>query len=136
MNKLLLTKPVFLSAGIMLVRVITGIFLAYHGWELFSASKMQEYLQWEQFDDRTGYFLVYAGKITELTAGCLLIAGFLTRIACLLTAAVMLYITFMVGNGIIWYSDQHPFLFVLLALLLFCTGAGSVSLDKIIFDNK
>jgi putative oxidoreductase len=75
------------------------------------------------------------GKITELTGGILLTLGLFTRIGSLITAATMLYISLFVGNGRIWYEDQHPFLFVLLAMVFFFTGAGKWSLDKIIFEQ-
>jgi len=65
-----------------------------------------------------------AGKAAELISGILFVLGLFTRIACLLIIGVMCYITFFLGKGIIWYDDQHPFLFILLALVFFFTGAG------------
>ena len=32
-----------------LTRIITGLFMVYHGWEVFDASKMQEYALWDMF---------------------------------------------------------------------------------------
>ena len=94
---------------------------------------MKEYHQWEQFQSSTGYAMAYAGKAAELVAGVLLMLGLFTRLACVLTAGVMLFISFQLGTGIVWYNDQHPFLFVLLALMLFCTGPGKWSLDAVFF---
>jgi len=48
----------------------------------------------------------------------------------------MLYISLFVGTGKIWYQDQHPFLFVLLALVFFFTGPGKYSIDHILFTKK
>lgn len=79
---------------------------------------------------------MYAGKAAELLAGILFVLGLFTRIASLLTIGTMCYITFMLGNGIIWNNDQHPFLFVLLALVFFFTGAGRFSLDQYLFSKK
>ncbi|HEX4958784.1 MAG TPA: DoxX family protein [Lacibacter sp.] len=136
MNKFLSAKPLWPQTGLAIVRIITGLFLIYHGWELFSAAKMYEYLQWDQFKNDFGKVMTYAGKAAELIAGILFVLGLFTRIACILTAGVMLFITFKLGNGIVWYNDQHPFLFVLIALVFFCTGPGNWSLDAKLFDKK
>lgn len=136
MNKYFSAKPIWPQTGLAIVRIITGLFLIYHGWELFSAAKMNEYLQWDQFKNDFGKVMTYAGKAAELIAGVLFVLGLFTRIACILTAGVMLFITFKLGNGIVWYNDQHPFLFVLIALVFFCTGPGNWSLDAKLFDKK
>lgn len=80
--------------------------------------------------------MVYIGKAAELVGGILLSLGLFTRIACVILIIVMSYIAFFVGHGKIWYEDQHPFLFVLLAFIFFFTGPGNFSLDKLIFNNK
>lgn len=136
MIKYISAKPLWPQTGLAIVRIITGVFLIYHGWELFSDGKMNVYLQWDQFKSDFGKVMTYAGKAAELIAGILLVLGLFTRIACILTAGVMLFITFKLGNGIVWYNDQHPFLFVLIALVLFCSGPGNWSLDAKLFDKK
>lgn len=136
MIKYFSAKPLWPQTGLAIVRIITGLFLIYHGWEIFSAAKMNAYLQWDQFKSDFGKAITYAGKTAELIAGILLVLGLFTRIACILTAGVMLFITFKLGNGIVWYNDQHPFLFVLIALVFFCAGPGNWSLDAKLFDKK
>ncbi len=128
--------PLWQIAGLTLVRCTLGAFLIYHGWEIFTESKMNEYLKWDAFKNPSSKFLVYGGKAAELIAGILFVLGLFTRIASLLTIGVMSYISFFLGNGIIWQNDQHPFLFILLALIFFFTGPGIFSLDKMIFNNK
>lgn len=129
------SAPLWQTTGLTLVRCTIGIFLIYHGAEMFSEAKINEYLQWDAFKNSSGKFWVYSGKVAELTAGILFSLGFLTRIASLITIGVMSYISFFLGNGIIWYNDQHPFLFVLLALVFFFTGPGRFSLDNILFKK-
>ncbi|HMR93517.1 MAG TPA: DoxX family protein [Chitinophagaceae bacterium] len=116
--------------GLSLLRIITGLLLIYHGWEIFSAAKMKEYAQWEAL----GRFLpasamAYAGKAAELLAGVLLAIGLFTRAAALLGAGTLLYICFFIGQGRFWYEDQHPFVFALLCLVFFFTGSSSWSID-------
>ena len=128
--------PLWQKTGLTLVRWTVGAFLIYHGWEIFNETTMSKYLQWDQFKNPNGKLMVYSGKAAELIAGILFVLGLFTRIACLLIIGVMCYITFFLGKGIIWYDDQHPFLFVLLALVFFFTGPGNLCLDKMIFNNK
>jgi uncharacterized membrane protein YphA (DoxX/SURF4 family) len=127
--------PLWQTAGLTMVRLTLGAFLLYHGWEIFDESIINKYLQWDIFKNSSGKFLVYAGKAGELIAGILFVLGLFTRIASLLTIGVMGYISFFIGNGVIWQNDQHPFLFVLLALVFFFTGPGNFSLDKLIFNK-
>jgi putative oxidoreductase len=90
---------------------------------------MNSYLQWDKFGGDVGKVMVYSGKSAELIAGILLVIGWQTRIASLLTILTLSYIAFFVGKGRVWYEDQHPFLFVLLGILFFFLGPGSWSFD-------
>jgi putative oxidoreductase len=136
MNKLFAAVPIAQNTGLLLVRIITGIFLVYHGWEIFNTAKMNEYLLWDNFNNSNGKLLIYAGKGAELVAGILFVGGLFTRLASLFTIGTMCYIAFFLGNGIIWNNDQHPFLFVLLALVFIFTGPGRYSLDNYLFKPK
>lgn len=123
--------------GLTFVRIVVGLFLVYHGWEIFDATKIEEYAKWDAFKkSSSSLIMVYFGKGSELVAGILLTLGLITRLACLITAGTMLYITFFIGSGRIWYEEQHPFLFVLLALVFIFTGGGKYSLDAKLFGNK
>lgn len=137
MNKFFSTSPIWQQQGLALIRIITGFFMIYHGYEVFNTETMNGYLTWEMFKDRsTGKLLVYPGKIAELAAGILLFIGLFTRLAAIIIAVTMLSISLFVGHGKIWYEDQHPFLFVLLALVFFFTGPGSWSADRLLFKEK
>ena len=137
MKKIFSPTPLWQNEGIALLRIVTGIFLIYHGWEIFDEEKMKEYVTWDVFKNSTSApLMVYLGKGAELTAGILWVLGLLTRIASLIVACTFIYIAFFIGNGKIWYEDQHPFLFVLLALTFFFTGPGRWSLDNILFKKQ
>ena len=126
------TGPIWASKILGLIRIIVGVFMIYHGWEVFDKSKIAEFAAWDAFKKFSfPSVIVYLGKSAELISGLLLAIGFLTRIASVILAGTMLYISFFVGNGIIWYNDQHPFLFVLLAAIFFFAGPGSWAVDKI-----
>jgi putative oxidoreductase len=133
---LLSTSPIWPHSGLAFIRVLVGGFMVYHGWEVFDEEKMNTYLQWDQFKDTTAVTRIYLGKITELAGGLLLSTGLFTRLAALLIAVTMFYISFFVGTGKIWYEDQHPFMFVLLALVFFFIGPGKYSLDHLLTSKK
>ncbi len=136
MNKFLSSSPLWQTAGLTLIRWMLGGFLIYHGWEIFNEVKMNEYLTWDKFNQPAfGKLLVYGGKAAELIAGILFVVGLFTRIAALLTAGTMIYITFFLGNGIFWNNDQHPFLFVMLSAVFFFNGPGKFSLDAFFFKK-
>lgn len=137
MRKFFTSSPIWQMEGIAVIRIITGLFLISHGWEVFDPAKMKEYSAWEIFKNTASpSFMVYAGKAAELLAGFLLLLGLFTRLASIIIVITFLYISFFVGHGKIWYEDQHPFLFVLLGLIFFFTGAGRWSVDKLVFDKK
>jgi len=130
MNRFFSAAPLMQPQGLALVRIIVGLFMIYHGIEVFNKETMAGYSTWKQFSNTSfALVLVYIGKSAELLAGILLTIGLFTRIASLVLIVTMLYIAFFVGNGKVWYEDQHPFLFALLGLVFIFTGPGKWSLD-------
>ncbi|MBK8494300.1 MAG: DoxX family protein [Ferruginibacter sp.] len=138
MNKFFSASPVSQNYGIAGVRIITGILLVYHGWETFDAEKMKMYTGWFTERNYTNATVwAYAGKIAELLAGAGFVLGLFTRLASLATIAAFAGIIFLLGDkGKIFEGDQHPFLFILLALIFLFTGPGAYSVDRLIFKNK
>ncbi len=138
MNKLFSSVPIAQNYGIAIVRIITGILLVWHGWETFDAEKMKMYTGW--FVDRkysNPEIWAYAGKVAELLAGIGFVFGLFTRVASLAAIAAFAGIIFILGDkGKIFQGDQHPFLFILLALVFLFTGPGALSLDGFIFKKR
>ncbi len=124
-----------LHQGTGIVRVILGALVVYHGQEVFNPALMEEYTTWDAFACPNARLLVYAGKLSELIAGLLLLFGLFTRIGALMVMGTLSYVTFFVGSGRFWYQDQHPFMFVLFGFLFLFTGPGAWSLDGLI-SNK
>lgn len=137
MKKIFSTSPIFQNEALALLRIVTGVFLIYHGREVFSPGRIEEYSKWEVIQRMPfPLFMAYLGKAMELVTGTLLAVGLLTRIASLSMAITMLVITFCIGSGRFYEQDQHPFLFVLLGLLFFFTGPAKWSLDQKLFKEK
>jgi len=137
MNKFFSPQPIWQSSGLAIIRILVGLFMFYHGLELFDAAKMKEYSTWAPTKSFSfPLFLAYAGKIAELAGGLMLAFGFMTRLGTIILIIPMLYISFLIGNGKIWYEDQYPFLFVLLALVYFFSGPGAWSIDNMRAEKK
>lgn len=134
MSNLFSASPISQHWGIALVRILVGLFIAWHGMEVFDAPKMSEYAKWDVFGGSS--FMPYLGKGAEFVAGILLMVGLFTRIACFIIIGTFLYIVFFIGKGKFWMEDQHPFLFVLFGLLFLFTGPGTLSLDGVFFKKK
>jgi putative oxidoreductase len=138
MSKLFSSSSIAQNNGIALVRIVTGILLIWHGWETFDTEKMKMYTGW--FVERkyaAPAIWAYAGKIAELLAGIGFALGLFTRLASLAAVAAFTGIIFVLGDkGKIFEGDQHPFLFILLALVFLFTGPGNFSLDKFLFKSK
>lgn len=125
------------EGGLAAVRIITGLLMIYHGWEVFDTSKMTDYAKWlTDLKFLTPVLMAYVGKGAELAGGILLTVGLLTRPAAIALAVTMAVICFGMGKGRIWMEDQHPFLFILLATVFFFTGGGKWSLDRVLFDRR
>jgi uncharacterized membrane protein YphA (DoxX/SURF4 family) len=137
MTKFFSASPIWQPQGLAIIRIVIGAFLIYHGWEIFDADKMNEYLKWDIFKNTDSPKLrVYVGKGAELVAGVLLAVGFLTRFASVIVIITFSYISLFVGQAKIWYEDQYPFLFMLLGFVFFFTGPGKWSIDNLLFNNK
>lgn len=123
--------------GIVIVRIVLGVMLIFHGWQLFETSDMEGFAE-RLFALEIPFpeFMVYAGKILELTGGFFLILGLFTRLMTALLFITFIFITFVMGDGKIFSDNQHPFLLALISLIFFFTGAGRLSIDFLIYINK
>lgn len=137
LNKYLAPYPLWQNNGLVILRILTGLLMAYHGWEVFDNQKMSEYAKWDVIKSMPSpLFMVYLGKGLELASGILLALGLFTRLAALFMAITMLFICFKVGNGKFYYEDQHPFIFAMLAMVFFLTGPVKWSIDQLIFAPR
>ena len=127
MNKLFSSQPLWQNKGIGIIRIIIGLFLIYHGKEVFDAAQMKEYTGWDNF--KTASFLPYLGKGSEFVCGIMFCLGMFTRITSLITIGTFIYISFFVGTGKILYDDQYPFMYVRMGLVVIVTGPGSFAFD-------
>lgn len=137
LNRLFSPNPLWNDYGLVALRIITGLLMTYHGWEVFDRKTMEPYLTWDVIKILPApEFMLYLGKGLELITGICLAVGLFTRVAALLMAADMLFICFKIGHGKFYYEDQHPFLFAMIAFIFFFTGPVKWAVDFLIFKDK
>jgi putative oxidoreductase len=123
--------------GIAIIRIVVGLMLIFHGWQLFQKEDMNGFAA--RLLDLSVPFpaaMAYAGKFIELIGGFFLILGLFTRLFTALLFITFMFITFVMGEGKIFTDNQHPFLFAIISLLFFFTGAGRLSIDYLVFINR
>lgn len=123
--------------GIAIVRIVVGIMLIFHGWQVFEEQEMQGFR--DLFLGMSMPFpaaMPYVGKVIEIGCGMLLILGLFTRLVTALLFITFMFITFIIGDGRIFAENQLPFLFALVSLLFFFTGSGRLSVDFVVFANR
>lgn len=130
-------SPSIQKTGLIIIRIITGFLMFYHGIEMFDNDKMNGYLKWDVIQQLPApLMMIYLGKAIELVGGTFFIFGLFTRIVAVLMSLNMFFICFIIGNGRFYYEDQHPFIFGLLTLIFFFTGAVKWSVDDLIFKRS
>ena len=128
------TSRIQLENYLVLIRVITGIIIAYYGLRTFDKGHMEGNIAWlTDIHFPFPALMAYLGKITELVGSILLILGLFTRIVCMLLIITMSVITFIMGNGKILSNDQFPFLLQLLFGVFLFYGGGKWSLNRVFF---
>lgn len=135
--KSLLHSTQLWSPGFMLIRIMLGVVIMPYGWEIFHQDQVYGYSQWlTDVHFPLPKLMAYLGKLAELLGAICLILGLATRPAALILAWVMFVITFIMGNGKIFTDVPYTFLFMLVFLLLACTGGGRWSLDHWLFNRQ
>ena len=126
----------FKPLSLLLLRLGLGVIFIFHGYPmLFTDARRTA----EAFAHLGLPFpLSYVGGIVEFFGGILLIAGLFTRVAALLLAGQMAVAIWKVhlGKGIL-AVDQYEFALIvgLAAFALATTGAGVISLDRIVLHE-
>ena len=128
--------------AIFLLRVSFGVLFIFHGLgKLMAGTEMWQNLgkniigEWGP--DFIPTVLGLLAVLTEFVGGMLLLVGFFTRVACLLMLVTMLgAIKFHVSAGDPFSVYSHPIKAAVVFLVLFITGPGRYSLERMIWPNK
>jgi putative oxidoreductase len=130
-NSILSSKPINHDAAILLLRLLFGGMFVYYGYQKLLA-----------FNDILPNFEDYIGigpklslilvVFAELGCGFFVLVGFLTRLT-----IVPIFITMVVAYFIAHAKDpfqakQLAFIFLILSVIIFITGGGKYSIDRMI----
>ncbi|WP_395054101.1 DoxX family protein [Flavobacterium sp.] len=144
MKKLLLfsSHPINLSFGLLLIRIIIGVLMAFYGYEkLIHFEEMAASDFWAKnvsFLGMTGKFPLALTILAEFFCSILLILGLFTRVALIPLIICMGYIIVniihfsVIDKGDNGSEINTAFVYFVIYIALFFTGAGSYSLDKLI----
>lgn len=144
--KLLSSKEINKDFGILLIRLMIGILMAFYGYEkLIHFDEMAASDFWAKnvsFLGMSGKFPLALTIFAELFCSIFLIIGFLTRINLFFLMFCMAYIFLVIfpfsilDKGDNGYQFNDAFVYFMIYLGLFFTGAGKYSLDHKLFGKK
>tara|TARA_R100001082_G_scaffold22684_2_gene11017 strand:- start:2897 stop:3334 length:438 start_codon:yes stop_codon:yes gene_type:complete len=132
-----LIRPVGPDFGLLIIRVLTGIFLIHHGYE-----KLADI---ENFADAFvkplhlpfPILLSYIAALSEIFGSWFLITGLMTRVGALAicgTVSVAIYHA-IVTSGFNIYLLELLVLYFAAAIVVLSCGPGRLSLDAVIIKN-
>lgn len=141
------STPINFDLGLLLIRVIIGLIMAFYGYEkLINFTEMSE----SDFWTKNINFMGMSSKISlgltifaELFCSLLLILGLFTRLSLVFLLFTMGYIFTVVfyfeilSKGENGFTFNDAFVYFIIYLGLFFTGSGKYSLDyKLLFKEK
>jgi putative oxidoreductase len=118
--------------GIMLVRLMTGLVFAAHGYQKFAAGLSSTVAFFEKVSVPFPSIMALVIAILELGGGILLILGLATRVLGCLFAIEMLVVTSWVEiprGG--WGASELPRMLLVASVLLLLAGPGALALDRL-----
>ncbi len=90
-DKFFTKRPELQNNALAVIRIITGLLMAYHGLELFNNETMKVYTEWDVIKTLPfSGIMPYIGKSIELLTGLCFVIGLFTRIAALFTPTTLL----------------------------------------------
>ncbi len=146
MNKLFSSTAINSDLGLLIIRLIIGLLMAFYGYEkLLHFNEMAASDFWMKNVSFLGFSSKVALGLTvfaELVCSILLILGLFTRISLFFLAFCMAWIFLVVfpmsilDKGDNGYQFNDAFVYFMIYLGLFFTGAGKYSLDDKLFSKK
>jgi putative oxidoreductase len=129
----------FVSAALLLVRVVAGLAFAFHGW-----SKIQSPFGWMGPDASTPGAFQALAAISEFGGGMAWILGLLTPLATLGIMSTMTVafstMTFKIGAPFVspdgGASSELAAVYFSIGLALIAAGPGRFSADRLIFGSR
>jgi putative oxidoreductase len=128
------------STGLLIVRVVVGFAFVLHGWP-----KIHNATGWmNEMPGAPPAFLQAIAAFTEFAGGILLIAGFLSRVVCVLLVAQMIAALALVhiphGDPFVGKPGQSSAelacVYLAISMLVAIVGSGLWSVDALLFGPR
>ncbi|KOY84411.1 hypothetical protein AD998_20615 [bacterium 336/3] len=136
-NFLLSSTPFSIDSGILIVRLVVGIYFILHGHQLFNSKAMEGFAN---YLSKNLYFplpllMAYLRTGAELFGGIMLVLGLLTRLGAFLIMFTMLVATFTAGKGDIFGHAEMTVVYATICLTIIFIGSGKYSLEKYLLKS-
>ncbi|MGQ9806175.1 MAG: DoxX family protein [Chlorobiales bacterium] len=126
------SKPISIDGAILLLRLWLGAMMMYHGFpKVFTNNAgFVEYLAKFGYPIPSVMAALAAGA--EFFGGLLIVVGFLTRPAAMFVLVTMLVAGFIAHGAEPFSKQELPLTYAMLSLVLFLSGSGAFSVERVI----
>ena len=127
-------KDSSLHMGLLLLRLSAGILMMPHGYGklIYFAERKDKFMNFLGLGSAISLALVI---FAEFFCSMLLAAGLLTRVVLVPLSITMVVAVFKAHNGEIFGDGETGFLYLTIYIVLFISGPGKYSLDKLVLKK-
>ena len=122
------------DVGLLVLRVLTGCFIATHGYgKIFTDGRMEKFAEGvAEMGFPVPIVFAWAAALSELVGGLLMAAGLFTRYAAFLVFSTMTVAAFIRHADDPFSMKEKALLFWTISLAIMLMGAGRYALDRLI----
>ncbi|HEY0263617.1 MAG TPA: DoxX family protein [Granulicella sp.] len=122
--------------GVVLLRLVVGFSLLYHGWSKVTPFSMHNPLAPEQAFCRhiaamgLPFWMGYISVFSEVVGGAALLVGLFVRFFALLAAGNMVFAMVLVTRHRGYEGSELPLMLFAMSVMLLLTGPGRLAIDR------
>lgn len=136
MRKLFSTNPLQLDLGLLLLRLVSGLLMAFgHGLGKVERFLSGEEIKFYNFGGIGPQASLGLAAFAEFACALLLVLGLFHRAALIPLMITMAVAAFGAHSDDLFGKGEAALMFLFVFIALFLTGPGRYSLDRYMFDN-